>query len=112
MWRFWKQVSRWWPWLGRWACGVLSVPGRTPRGGGGGLVNPAWVVNDTATLSTLRLLSFDGLKAQDIVKAKAFRGMYSPVWSPDGQWIAFAQGTGSGMSIRRVKPDGSNNQLV
>ena len=35
------------------------------------LVNPAWVVNDTATLSTLRLLSFDGLKAQDIVKANA-----------------------------------------
>ena len=81
-------------------------------GGGGGLVNPAYVVMDGDNISRLKLLSFDGLEDQEIVKAKAFRGMQAPTWSPDGQWIAYKKGEDDGRSLRMIHPDGSGEQTI
>ena len=92
-------------------------PPQPPGGGGGGggssdLVTPAYVIMDGDNLSRLKLLSFDGLSEQEIVKAKAFRGMKAPTWSPDGQWIAFTRGEDLGKSLRIIRPDGSGEQVI
>jgi hypothetical protein len=67
---------------------------------------------DGDNISRLKLLSFDGLEDQEIVKARAFHGMKSPTWSPDGQWIAYKKGEDDGRSLRMIHPDGSGERLV
>ena len=91
-------------------------PQRPPGGGGdekgGGLVNPAYVIMDGDNISRLKLLSFDGLQEQEVIKAKAFRGMSAPTWSPDGQWIAYKKGEEDGRSLRMIHPDGSGERII
>lgn len=67
---------------------------------------------DGDNLSRLKLLSFDGLSEQQIIKAKAFRGMKAPAWSPDGNWIAYTKGEGDGKSLRLIRPDGTGERLI
>lgn len=87
-------------------------PNHNPGGGGGGFVNPAWVIMDGSNISRLKLISSDALESQEVVKAKAFRGMKLPAWSPDGNWIAYSKGEDNGKSIRIIRPDGSGEEVI
>ena len=37
---------------------------------------------------------------------------YNPVWSPDGQWIAFTSERNGSADLYRVKPDGTGLELL
>jgi TolB protein len=39
-------------------------------------------------------------------------GAVTPVWSPDGRWIAFASNHQGSYDIYRVRPDGSQMQRI
>jgi Tol biopolymer transport system component len=99
--------------LGLWCLPTtLAKPPKPPGGGGGGLVNPGWVFVDSASISTLKLLSSDGLNAQEIVRGKAYRPIRAPAWSSDGNWIAYANYEDGGTSIHVVHPDGSGQKVI
>ena len=93
-------------------CGTATAkkPPKPPPDGGGDLVNPAWVIMDGDNVSRMKLLSFDGLADQEVVKAKSSSGMKAPTWSPYGQWIAFTSTRDHHESydVYVMAPDGSN----
>ena len=77
-----------------------------------GLVNPAYIIMDGDNISRLKLLSFDGLEEQEIVKARAFQGMKAPTFSPDGQWVADKKGEDDRRSLQMIRPDGSGERII
>ena len=37
---------------------------------------------------------------------------FGPTWSPDGQWIVFSRDTGEHWELHRIRPDGSDEELI
>jgi TolB protein len=37
---------------------------------------------------------------------------FGPSWSPDGQWIVFSRDTGEHWELYRIRPDGSDEELI
>jgi Tol biopolymer transport system component len=62
--------------------------------------------------TAIYVMNADGSGVQRVSPAKA--SDYSPAWSPQENWIAFASGSGktSGADLYVMKPDGSGRRLV
>lgn len=69
---------------------------------------------ETAGLAwtAIHVMNADGSGVHCVSPAKV--ADYSPAWSPDGKWIAFASGTGRAGStdLLVMKPDGTDRRLV
>jgi hypothetical protein len=72
------------------------------------LVNPAFVVMDG---SSIELLSSDAQSAQTLTSGGNV-DRSTPVWSPDGNWIAYVLRDRSGTQIRLMDKDGRNPRIV
>ncbi len=72
------------------------------------LVNPAFVVMDG---SSIKLLSSDAQTSQTLVSGGNV-DRSTPVWSPDGNWIAYVLRDRSGTQIRLMDKYGGNSRIV
>lgn len=90
--------------------GIAAKPSGGGGGGGngGGLTNPAWVVVDG---NGIKLLAYDGVTTQTLLKAGR-QERFNPMFSPDGNWIAYVQRDSGVNQLYRMRVDGSSNQRL
>jgi len=81
-------------------CAILAAPNE-------GLI--AFVTGETQPTSRLHV--FD-LATGDIQAIGAGQADGAPVWSPNGEWIAYPSNQDGARVIRLVKPDGSDERIV
>jgi len=61
-------------------------------------------------IQELCIIDRDGTNLQRLTESAG--GEFSPDWSPNGRWIAFARASDRTSRIFRVRPDGSGEQLI
>ena len=62
--------------------------------------------------NALVLMNPDGSDIRLVAEAVAPAQPYDPVWSPDGEWIAFSFRAPTGWMLHRVRPDGSQLEAI
>jgi Tol biopolymer transport system component len=94
---------------------IVDIAGGEPRPfspdptGDEGRFSPDGTRVLTSVGGRILVLDLDGAVIQEVTDGFLF----GPVWSPDGEWIAFSQGTtGPFADIYTSRPDGSGRQQV